>query len=148
MNLQEAKELHDLLFTLIGIFHKKFLSRYRRHYDGYPGIKKNHIKIISVLYQYDHLIPTEISKMLDIEKGSLTTLIDQLEEMGLVTRCDDPRDRRKFLISLSTAGRHEMNKIMDNYTQNLSVFFHDVDPGELRQFTASLRFAVEFMKKL
>lgn len=148
MNFQEAKELHDLLFTFIGIFHEKFLSRYRRHYECYPMLKKNHVKIISVLYQHEHLIPTEIGKLLDVERGSLTALIDQLEEMGLVKRCNDPKDRRKLLISLTPAGRCEMNKIMDNYILNLSVFFQDADPGELKQFTASLRFAVEFMKKL
>jgi DNA-binding MarR family transcriptional regulator len=86
--------------------------------------------------------------MLDMEKGSLTTLIDQLEEMGLVTRCADPRDRRKILISLSASGRDEMNNIMDNYTRNLSTFFHDVKPEESKQFVDSLRFAVEFMTKL
>ncbi|HPZ42633.1 MAG TPA: MarR family winged helix-turn-helix transcriptional regulator [Bacillota bacterium] len=148
MNYQEAEELHDLLFTFFGIFHEKFLSRYRRYYECLPMLKKNHVKIISVLYQHKHLIPTEIGRLLDIERGSLTALIDQLEEMGLVKRCNDPMDRRKSLISLTPAGRCEMNKIMDNYIQNLSLFFQDVDPGELKQFTESLRFAVEFMKKL
>lgn len=148
MNFQEAKELHNLLFTFSGIFHKKFLSHYRRYYDCYPLLKKNHVKIISVLYQYEHLIPTEIGKMLDIERGSLTALIDQLEEMGLVERCDDPQDRRKLLISLTPAGRGEMGKIMDSYIQNLCSIFRDADPEQLKQFTASLRFAVEFMKKL
>ena len=50
MNFQEAKELHDLLFTFIGIF-QKISSRYRRYYECYPMLKKNHVKIISVLYQ-------------------------------------------------------------------------------------------------
>ena len=36
------------------------------------------------------MIPTEIGKLLDVERGSLTALIDQLEEMGLVKRCNDP----------------------------------------------------------
>ncbi|MDD4239647.1 MAG: MarR family transcriptional regulator [Desulfotomaculaceae bacterium] len=147
MRFQEAKELHNLLFTFIGLFHEKFLWRFRQHYDGNPRIKKNHVKIISILYQRDHLIPTEIGKMLDIEKGSLTTLIDQLEDMGLVIRCADPSDRRKLLISLSAAGREEMNKIMDDHTRSLSVIFQGVEPGEIKQFVTSLQYAVDFMKK-
>lgn len=148
MNLQEAKELHNLLFTFIGIFQEKFLCRYRRHYDGNLRIKKNHFRIISILYQYDPLISTEIGKMLDIEKGSLTTLINQLEEMGLVIRCADTHDRRKSLISLTTAGRDEMNKIMDKYIRYLSASFHGIEPVEVEQFTASLLYALKFMKKL
>ncbi len=147
MNFQEAKELHNLLFSFIGMFHEKFLCRFRQHYDGNPRLKKNQVKIISILYQHDHLIPTEIGKMLDIEKGSLTTLIDQLEDMGLIIRRADPCDRRKLLISLSAAGRDEMNKIMDDHTRSLRVFFRGVDPGEIKQFVASLQYAVDFMKK-
>jgi DNA-binding MarR family transcriptional regulator len=148
MDFREAKELHDLLYAFMGMFHEKFILRFRRDYHGLPWMKKNHAKIINILYQHDHLTPTEIGKMLDIEKGSLTTLIDQLEEKGMAIRLEDPSDRRKILISLSPAGRTEMDKIMDFYTHKLNDFFQDVDPGEIKRFIASLRYVVSFLKKM
>ena len=148
MDFQETRELHDLLFTFMGMFHEKFLIRFRQEYDSLPWMKKNHAKIISILYQHNHLTSTEIGKMLDLEKGSVTNLIDQLEEKDMVIRDDDSSDRRKNLISLSIAGRDEMHRVMNFYTQRLDDFFRDVDPDETRHFVASLRYVVAFMKNI
>ncbi|MCR4442448.1 MAG: MarR family transcriptional regulator [Peptococcaceae bacterium] len=111
-------------------------------------MKKNHAKIINLLYRNERLTATEIGKRLDIEKGSLTTLIDQLEERGFVVRESDPADRRRFLIALSDAGREEMNRAMDFYAGKLNDFFQGIDPQELEQFMQSLRYAVTFLNKM
>ncbi|MGI6493012.1 MAG: MarR family transcriptional regulator [Peptococcaceae bacterium] len=148
MKLAKAKELHSLMFTFNALFYEKFFSRFRRHYAENPRIKKNHVKILSILYLYESLIPTEISKMLGIERGSLTTLIDQLEEMGLVNRSSTPKDRRKLLIALSAHGRDELNKVMYSHARTAGVFLEGVEEEELEQFLASMRCAVDFMRKL
>jgi DNA-binding MarR family transcriptional regulator len=144
----EAKELHLLLFSFMGIFHKKFLLPLRQRYDFCPRLNKNQGKIIHVLYQFDSLTPTELSKMLDIEKGSLTTVIDQLVEMEMVTRSIDPTDRRRILLSLSSRGRERMERIMQKYLRNLMKIFRDVEQEEMKTFFVNLRNVVEFMKKL
>jgi DNA-binding MarR family transcriptional regulator len=148
MNYQEAKELHDLVFSFIGMFHEKISYRFRRYHEGIPWMKKNHIKIINLLYQHKHLTSTEIGKKLDIEKGSLTSLIDQLEDKGLVIRCNDAKDRRKFLISLSAKGREEVEKILDYHIREINEFFQEVNPDEMKEFVFELRHVVDFMKKM
>jgi len=148
MNLTEAKELHNLLFAFFGMFHEKFIYRFRHDYVGLQGLKKNQIKILNVLSQYDLLTLTEIGKMLDIEKGSLTALIDQMEEMELVRRCGDPEDRRKYLITLGVQGREEMERLIDSYAHKLIRLFENFDTEETKKFVASLENAVDFMKKV
>lgn len=148
LNRADAKELHDLLFTFMGQFHEKIILKFRQETVVPPWVKKNHAKIINILYQNDNLTLTEIGKRLDIEKGSLTTLIDQLEEKDFVIRSDDPEDRRKSLISLSERGRVLMDRLMDVYAQKLNEILSTADPSEIKQFIASLQFAVEFMKKV
>lgn len=148
MNLEEARELHELLFTIMGMFHDKFLRRFHQHCGGDSPMKKNHAKILGILHKHQPLIPTEIGRMLDIEKGSLTTLIDQLQDWGLVIRCDDPGDRRKSLISLSTQGMEEMNQAAEHHAEMLKLIFQDIDVEEVRQFMASLRYTANIMQKL
>lgn len=148
MDLEEAQELHVLLFTFLGMFHEKFLLNLRKQNEIEPGVKKNHRKIISILYHYDGLTSTEIGRMLDIEKGSLTTMIDQLEEMELVLRSADPSDRRRALLSLSPEGRQKMDHMMQKYAESLVELFKDVETEEKEEFINSLRYVVEFMKKL
>jgi len=94
------------------------------------------------------LLPSEIGRRLDIEKGSVTTLIDQLEESGLVSRCSDPWDRRMSQISLNEAGRELMTNLNEKHARLIEQLLANSDDGETMDFIDSLRFAVAFMKKL
>lgn len=148
MKREDANQLHVLMFSFMGNFHEKFLVYFRQHQDFFFQLKKNQAKIISILYHHDGLTSTELGKMLDIEKGGLTTIIDQLEGMDLVVRCPDPTDRRKQQLSLSLKGREEMEQVMNLYTSSLMELFAEVDQQELAKFIDSLRFAVDFMEKI
>ncbi len=148
MNNDRAKEIHDLLFTFMGLFHEKFIYRFRQETDCEHTLKKNHSKILNILYQHDQITLTEIGKMLDIEKGSMTTLIEVLEEKDFVIRSHDPADRRKALISLSPKGKEEMDRIMNLYTQKIDQFLVKVDADEIREFQTNLERVVGFLKKV
>jgi len=147
MDKEQALELHVLLFTFMGHFHEKFLVNYRQQLDSVLPLKKNQTKIVSLLYHYDGLTPTELARMLDIEKGGLTTIIDQLEELGLVVRCPDSHDRRKQLLKLSDHGRQAMERVMQRYTDSLILEFANVSEQEWAEFVDSLRYVVNFMEK-
>lgn len=148
MNKKEAKEMHWLLLTFAGLFHKKFLLNLRKRSRFEPRVKKNQAKIINMLYQHDGLTSTEVGKMLDIEKGSLTTILDQLEEMGFIIRTVDTNDRRKILLSLTALGREQMEQTMNVYTDTLIDLFKDVNSEEMNKFLNSLRYVVDFMKRI
>ncbi len=45
-----------------------------------------------------------------IHKATITRLIDQLEELGLVTRSQDPEDRRQNLIEITEKGQAMIDK--------------------------------------
>lgn len=47
----------------------------------------------------------ELSQRLMVSGGNVTGLTDQLEKEGLVTRADDPEDRRAYTVKLTPAGR-------------------------------------------
>lgn len=146
MNKEQALEMHVLLFTFMGRFHEKFFMNYRQFLDSALPLKKNQTKIISMLYHRNCLTPTELARMLDIEKGGLTTIIDQLEQMDLVVRSPDARDRRKQLLSLSQQGRRVMEQVLERYTESIREQFNLVDQQELDKFMNSLRYVVEFME--
>jgi len=151
INFNTAKQIHNLLFAFMGLFHEKFLLRFRQDsHDStrVPCFKKNHMKILNTLYQKDSITLTEIGKMLDIEKGSLTTLIDLLEKENFVIRTSDPSDRRKTLVCLSSHGREQMDRVMDLCARKMDEILHDTDAVEIQQFLSNLRSVVKFMKKI
>ena len=48
---------------------------------------------------------TELSRILSIERSSLTSMVDRLERRDLVIRTANPADRRASHIELTPAGR-------------------------------------------
>jgi len=147
MDFDKAKKIHYLLFTFMGLFHEKIFIGFRQE-NCNTSLKKNHKKILNILYQHDKLTITEISKLLDIEKGSLTTLIDVLDEKDLVIRLNDPTDRRKTLISLSQNGKEEMERVMNYFAQRINKSLKKFNSDEVQQFETNLQFVVDLMKKL
>lgn len=141
-------ELHDLLFSFVGLFHEKFMGRFRRHDSRFPGLKKNHYKILGMLHHHEYLISSDIGRMLDVEKGSLTTLIDQLDERGLIIRRADPCDRRKLHILLSDAGREEMNKVVAQHAGEIKELLQGMDEQKIQKFTECLKYSVSVMKEI
>ena len=51
------------------------------------------------------LTPNEINAHLHLTSGSVTSLLDRLEQRALVARRPHPTDRRKVLVSITDAGR-------------------------------------------
>ncbi len=148
MITSESKAIYKNMMTLMGLFHEKFVQPFRSELVTYSHLKKNHFKILNILFIEKTLTLTEISRALDIEKGSLTSLIDYLEEKEMVIRAGDPKDRRKQLISLSPKGQEEMVKIIDFYMEKMSVYLEKFDKKEVEDFRNNLDKTVDFLKKL
>ena len=55
-----------------------------------------------VLWQRDDIPIVELSKQTGLAKTTLTSMLDRMEQAGLLKRMYDPDDRRQIRISLST----------------------------------------------
>src|SRR6266849_2970359 len=53
----------------------------------------------------------ELSRLLMVTGGNLTTIVAQLEKEGLVERLDEPADRRAFRIRLTRAGERSFGEM-------------------------------------
>jgi MarR family transcriptional regulator, organic hydroperoxide resistance regulator len=57
------------------------------------------------LWQADGSAQVELSRRIGIETASSTSVIDQLEKLGLIRRQRDAGDRRRIIVTLTPAGR-------------------------------------------
>jgi DNA-binding MarR family transcriptional regulator len=53
----------------------------------------------------DGLTMSDLSRRLIVSNGAITGLVDKLAEAGLVTRREDPNDRRSTIVRLTRKGR-------------------------------------------
>lgn len=148
MYRDDIREIHTLMMAFLGFCHEKLFVKMRKNQACCQQMSKNQFKIVNLLYRYEGLNATEIGRMLDIEKGSLTTMIDQLEAMDMVVRRADPSDRRRVLLSLSKSGMDHMEKTVEAYSAILEDLLKDVQPQQMDRFVESLRYVVDFTERI
>ena len=64
-----------------------------------------HLFFAEQMHATPQMNPSQISEMQGVTRGTMSSLIRNLEEEGLVQRRLDPDDRRRFGISLTDEGR-------------------------------------------
>ncbi|TDD26691.1 MarR family transcriptional regulator [Kribbella turkmenica] len=81
---------------------------------------------------------TELSRILSIERSSLTSMVDRLERRDLVTRIPHPTDRRACHINLTPVGRTLANEAHTAFTTRIESLTTYLSPTARRSLTTTL----------
>lgn len=112
------------------------------------NLSKNQPVVIKIIGMEEEVMPSIIGKYTGMNKSSLTHLIDDLENKGLVYRKNDPTDRRKVLVSLTSKGLKcysHLNKITADMADELLNY---IDEEELDNFIQSIETMIRILRKL
>ena len=83
------------------------------------------------------LNPSEISARQGTSRNTISSLIRDLEDEGLIERRLDPDDRRKFNIQLTDAGREKVRQHANNHFQEIAACF-DVLSNDEKEILGAL----------
>jgi DNA-binding MarR family transcriptional regulator len=72
--------------------------------SGELDLNKTHLKALMIIYIENNPCMTTVCRHLNMEKGSLTPVIDRMVRMKLVERRGSPEDRRKVNLHLTELG--------------------------------------------
>ena len=147
MGKEQIKDIQSLLFEFMFSYHQKFVSVFRQDIGGFKCTKNQKMALFCIK-KNESIIATELGKFLDMRKGSLTTLIDSLEKMDFVQRKDDPKDRRKTLLTLTSRGEDYYKQMMDLFEKNFQERFQGASGKEVEEFQKSMELIVKVIKKL
>jgi MarR family transcriptional regulator, lower aerobic nicotinate degradation pathway regulator len=89
---------------LLAKAHQRLFARFRDLLAPH-GITPQQFALLAFLWKQDGLSQTELTEKSEIDRTTLSGLIDRLEKQGLVMRRPHPADRRAFLVALTDAGR-------------------------------------------
>ncbi|NJR66659.1 MAG: MarR family transcriptional regulator [Leptolyngbyaceae cyanobacterium CRU_2_3] len=92
----------------------QLLSRRFQEYLEPHGLTPFHWVVLCCLWEQDGLATCALGDHLQQVGGTLTGVLDRMEERGLVRRERDPQDRRIWRIWLTDAGR-ELEQILPGY---------------------------------
>ena len=139
----------EAFHSFLNLYHKRFAGIFRNNLDEDIKLGKNQFSVIYFLYRKGEMLPSQLGMFLDMKKGSLTTLIDNLEEMNLVFRKRDDNDRRKVWISLTQRGSTIFETCFKKAeTESLDIILDKLNSDEIDDFSKSLQTVLTYMEKI
>jgi len=79
-----------------------------------------------------------IADALGVGRPSASILVEQLVQLHLATRAEDPADRRRSIVCLTDEGRDLAARLHRGEEQSMATVFERLQPEELRALTAGL----------
>ena len=140
----------DTISFLSNTFPKIYSSlylNYLKQYSGLYDVNKTQLRALVFMKNYGEISMTELCAKLNIEKGSLTSMIDDLSKKGYVYREKNLKDRRKYMIVITEEGK----KIADDFTEKLSndleAKFFKLDTDESEKYLEAIETLATLVNK-
>lgn len=115
MNCIVTNTIGFLSKTFPKIYSSLYLE-YLKKYSALYNVNKTQLRALVFIKNHGSISMTELCAKLNIEKGSLTSMIDDLTKKGYVYREKDLSDRRKYIIMITEEG----DKLAVDFTNKLS----------------------------
>ena len=128
---------------LIGgrVFEKILAKENISEFNGAQG------KILYVLWERDKISIIELSKAVGLANTTLTSMLDRMEEAGLIKRFPDPGDRRKNLIGLTDKARGLREKYEQVSQEMNEVYYKGFSEEEIAEFERYLQRVLKNVKE-
>lgn len=80
-------------------------------------IKTPHLDILINLYRHEGISQQELARKLLVGRSNMSMLLPQMEKRGLISRRDDPKDKRVLRLFLTENGRDVTERAMTIQTE-------------------------------
>ncbi len=89
--------------------------------------------LASISHRKEGVSVKELAEMLKVTPGAVSQLVDSLVKKDLVTREEDPKDRRSVRIRLTTAVDSKFDKFRQDYFALIYPAFNALRDAEIEQ---------------
>lgn len=125
-----AMDIDEKLFFMLG--------KLGRMSHGAHGGKDSQNRVLHMLLRSGGMTQRELTERLDIRPGSASELIKKLESAGLITREANDEDRRTVNISLTEAGKAQVEENRKRFKDTNRALFETLSDEEKAQLLALL----------
>jgi len=117
---------------LLAKAYQRLFACFRNGLDPF-GVTPQQFALLAFLWQQDGLSQAELSDKTEVDRTTLSGLVDRLEKQGLLERRRHPADRRVCLVNLTAAGRALEKKLVPIALQVRERFTANLRDDEYRQ---------------
>ncbi|KZL89600.1 MarR family winged helix-turn-helix transcriptional regulator [Clostridium magnum] len=146
MSTTELNKLSGDLYSLMLYLHRKFFNP--SEITKNLPIPPSHIKVIIHLAHHGACSISEAAKNLTISKPNMTPIIDKLISEGMVTRYNDPNDRRILRIELTEKAHEFIKEQEEAIKNNLAQKISSLDSKDLEALNTHVRGITDIILKV
>ena len=107
------------------------------------GINLTDGRCLDLLDVHDGLTAGELAEAASLSPGAVTTVLDRLERMGLVTRIRDEADRRRVLVELTPKARELAFRVYGPVAAYAREYIERLSDDEIDAISRFLEVAIE-----
>jgi DNA-binding MarR family transcriptional regulator len=132
--LDEHRSSPGLLLALLG---QEAMRRLGAAHTAHK-LKPRQFQILGLLHDHGGLAQRELGRTMGVDPSILVTLLNPLEADGLVARERDPADRRRHLVTLTSAGERQLAEASAAQKQAEDELFASLDDQQREHLRALL----------
>ena len=104
-------------------------------------------RILYVLWQNDDISISSLAAQTSLANTTLTAMLDRMENIGLIVRKSDPKDRRNKLIALTEKAKFLKNDYMNISQKMNEIYYAGFTEPEIVQFESYLQRILNNLEK-
>ena len=117
---------------------ESMMDRTNRHLSDYH-LTVSQFGALEALYHLGTLAQIELSRKLLLSTANITTVLQNLEKIGLVCRERDAKDQRIVRVSITEAGKELIEKILPSHVATITNDLSILTPEEQETLAALCR---------
>ncbi|WP_037312306.1 MarR family winged helix-turn-helix transcriptional regulator [Amycolatopsis orientalis] len=108
--------------------------------EGFSAVHARgyHYRVLATLEEFGPASQAELGRRSGIHVSEMVATINELAERELVERAPDPADRRRNVISLTTAGKRQLRRLEKQLAERQEELLAPLSPEERERFTELL----------
>ena len=119
----------DFLLKKISRITERVFQKILKNY-GIVDLNPAQFRILYILWGNDNITITELAKETSLEKTTLTSMLDRLEQTGNIVKKKDDKDKRKTRILLSSNSK-QLEKIYELAIEEIkSICLNGLSPAD------------------
>lgn len=126
--------LFELRFSIENVFFREHMKQYK-----FPeGINHTHMKALLTLRVWGEQSMSDLSKKLNLEKGSFTPVAQKLIEEGYIVKERSKKDKRVYNLSLTKLGTETANKFKSDHLLFIKKYLEQLTEEEKKELDSAL----------
>jgi DNA-binding MarR family transcriptional regulator len=98
------------------------------------GVRGYHYRLLAALEEFGPASQSTLGRRTSIDRSDVVAALNELADRGLVERSPDPDDRRRNVVTMTTAGRRQLRALDENLAgvqERMLAPLSPADRGEL-----------------